>query len=102
MAWQDHVWVEVELPSKGWVHMDPCEAAVDEPLLYQSWGKNQTYILAFTREEVADVTHVYTSNFQAAKQRRTVSDEEFEGLLKTASTLLREGTLPSSSASGSL
>ena len=28
-----------------WVHLDPCEAAVDEPLLYESWGKNQTYIM---------------------------------------------------------
>ena len=24
-----------------------CEAAVDNPLLYKSWGKNQTYIVAF-------------------------------------------------------
>lgn len=38
----------------GWVHLDPCEAAVDEPLLYQSWGKNQTYILAFTHDQVQE------------------------------------------------
>ena len=30
-----------------WVHADPCEAAIDEPLLYQAWGKNQTFIFAF-------------------------------------------------------
>lgn len=30
-----------------WVHIDPCEAAVDEPLIYQSWGKNQTYIISY-------------------------------------------------------
>lgn len=45
--------MEVSLPGKGWVHLDPCEAAVDEPLLYQSWGKNQTYILAFTNQKVS-------------------------------------------------
>mmetsp|Transcript_27623 Transcript_27623/g.47861 ORF Transcript_27623/g.47861 Transcript_27623/m.47861 type:complete len:276 (+) Transcript_27623:1981-2808(+) len=53
--WADHVWAEVWLGSgvhgsseKGrWVHLDPCEAAVDNPLLYESWGKNQTYIVAF-------------------------------------------------------
>jgi hypothetical protein len=48
--WADHVWCEVWLngPENGrWVHCDPCEASVDEPLLYQGWGKNQTYIVAF-------------------------------------------------------
>lgn len=58
--WSDHVWVEALLgdgvgvksddatEEKGrWVHLDPCEAAVDNPLLYSSWGKNQTYLLAF-------------------------------------------------------
>jgi hypothetical protein len=59
--WADHVWVEIwlgggraddigdrpdEEPGR-WVHLDPCEAAVDNPLLYESWGKNQTYIVAF-------------------------------------------------------
>ena len=60
--------MEVQLPGRGWVHMDPCEAAVDEPLLYESWGKNQTYILAFTREEVRPVkTHsVYMSIYPVA------------------------------------
>lgn len=61
--WSDHVWNEVWLASSAkrsgtdacnndkvnegrWVHLDPCEAAVDEPLLYQGWGKEQTYIIA--------------------------------------------------------
>ncbi|EKU23366.1 peptide-N4-(N-acetyl-beta-glucosaminyl)asparagine amidase, partial [Nannochloropsis gaditana CCMP526] len=61
--WEDHVWVEVRLPGKGWVHLDPCEAAVNEPLLYQGWGKKQTYILAFSREEVEDVTREYTTDW---------------------------------------
>jgi Transglutaminase-like superfamily len=44
--WADHVWAEVFLNGQ-WVHLDPCEAAVDEPLLYQQWGKRQVYIVAF-------------------------------------------------------
>jgi len=71
--WADHVWVEAFLgddiigvvrsnndsisdngnekkkkKKRGrWVHLDPCEAAIDNPLLYSSWGKNQTYLVAF-------------------------------------------------------
>jgi hypothetical protein len=44
--WADHVWAEVYLDDQ-WVHLDPCEAAVDEKLLYQQWGKRQVYIVAF-------------------------------------------------------
>jgi hypothetical protein len=49
--WSDHVWTEISLTAVGqhqrWVHLDPCEAAVDQNLLYQEWGKKQTYILGF-------------------------------------------------------
>jgi hypothetical protein len=61
--WSDHVWVEVYLGVNSynadsqlvlddndegqWVHLDPCEAAVDNPLLYEEWGKHQTYIVAY-------------------------------------------------------
>jgi hypothetical protein len=60
--WADHVWAEVALGGGGggkqggtslsstarrWVHLDPCEAAVDENFIYQGWGKKQTYILGF-------------------------------------------------------
>lgn len=44
--WADHVWAEVKIGGR-WVHADPCEAALDKPLLYQEWGKQQTHIIAF-------------------------------------------------------
>ena len=78
----DHVWTEVYFPSstasttattttsnisnnittdeegeKGsWVHVDPCEAAIDEPYIYQSWGKNQTYIFSYSVGQDTDDT----------------------------------------------
>jgi len=48
------------------VHVDPCEAAVNEPLLYESWGKKQTYIIAIGRDHIDDVTTSYTANSSAS------------------------------------
>lgn len=78
----------------NWVHVDPCEAAVDEPLLYQSWGKNQTFILAFSPEDIVDVTFHYTSNATAVTERRL--QENFNSSLfdKTIDDAKRELTKP--------
>ena len=113
--WADHVWIEVRvcisflsvaplssspvfvprvlramqvLVGDRWVHVDPCEAAVDEPLLYESWGKNQTYILAFSRNGITDVTAKYTSNMTGASERRTNSPAELANSIRTAGRML--------------
>ena len=59
-----------------WVHIDPCEAAVDEPLIYQSWGKNITYITAydFNRAVAQDITALYTSDAVEIVQQRRHND----------------------------
>jgi hypothetical protein len=101
--WADHVWVEIALPSSTqpssssssllsvpvnnnavhasiktnstyrWVHLDPCEAAVDENLIYQGWGKKQTYIMGFylpTVEEVYEGSTEYVP-----QQLRQIEDQ---------------------------
>lgn len=66
--------------NNNWIHIDPCEAAVNEPLIYQSWGKNQTYIISYSSTvqkdsfEISDVTYKYTSKFNETVLRR-LSDQ---------------------------
>ena len=37
-----------------WLHADPCEAALDSPLLYEAgWNKQLTYVFAHSKDEVS-------------------------------------------------
>lgn len=105
--WADHVWVETRIGSR-WVHMDPCEAALDNPLLYQDWGKSQTFIIALfvplSRENnfhldmsnperefalVEDTTESYTTKFNETIARREESNEdEIDHIIDRARSLL--------------
>jgi len=63
--WSDHVWLEVRHPHAGarqrWLHCDPCEAALDTPLLYEKgWGKALALIVATGPHEMVEVTRRYT------------------------------------------
>mmetsp|Transcript_2705 Transcript_2705/g.6499 ORF Transcript_2705/g.6499 Transcript_2705/m.6499 type:complete len:380 (+) Transcript_2705:110-1249(+) len=58
-----HVWAEAFVAGR-WVHIDPCEAAVDEPLLYANgWGRCPTHVLAYEVKDsivsIEDVTSSY-------------------------------------------
>ncbi|GKY98808.1 hypothetical protein MPSEU_000836900 [Mayamaea pseudoterrestris] len=118
--WADHVWAEVAMEDADgvsrWVHLDPCEAAVDENLLYQGWGKKQTYILAFyapplnkfadvTFDDelewhhismaehplIEDVTQSYTSDsWETINQRRDESPEQVHTAIHRATSDLHQ------------
>lgn len=66
------VWTEVYLPSEErYVHLDPCEASLDQPLLYEKgWNKKLSFVVAFGEAEVVDVTRRYTRRFAECLRRR--------------------------------
>ena len=46
--------------------------AQDTPLLYsEGWGKKLTYVIAFSKDEVVDVTARYTRQWYQCAARRT-------------------------------
>ncbi|XP_077347557.1 peptide-N(4)-(N-acetyl-beta-glucosaminyl)asparagine amidase [Lithobates pipiens] len=92
----DHVWTEMFSSSQNrWLHCDPCENACDKPLLYEiGWGKKLSYIIAFSKDEVVDVTWRYSCKHEEVILRRKEIRESWLLETTTALSKMRQQSLP--------
>ncbi|KAI3405276.2 PNG1 [Candida oxycetoniae] len=74
MNHEDHVWCEYfSYNLKRWVHLDPCEAVFDEPLLYcNNWGKQMSYVIGFNANSVVDLSGKYITKEKQIPQSSIV------------------------------
>ncbi|XP_038993206.1 peptide-N(4)-(N-acetyl-beta-glucosaminyl)asparagine amidase-like [Hibiscus syriacus] len=86
----DHVWTECYSEAMGrWMHLDPCKAIYDRPLLYEKgWKKKLNYVIAIAKDGVYDVTKRYTWNWNEVLSRRTITRES--SLVSVLTSMIKE------------
>lgn len=74
----DHVWTEIYSTLQNrWIHVDPSDNVVDAPLMYEhGWKKDIRYVLAFSNDDVQDVTWRYTNQQQQVLRKRDKCTEK--------------------------
>jgi peptide-N4-(N-acetyl-beta-glucosaminyl)asparagine amidase len=101
----DHLWCEVGFPLVSvsnsnhiegsnhtieWFHVDPCEAAVNEPYIYESWGKRPSFVFAISAASVTDVTKQYSRNHSqiySIRAAENITEMHLQSLLHRANEL---------------
>ncbi|XP_036330681.1 peptide-N(4)-(N-acetyl-beta-glucosaminyl)asparagine amidase [Rhagoletis pomonella] len=73
----DHVWTEVYSESQmRWLHVDPSDNVVDSPLMYQhGWKRPIDYVIAYSCDDIQDVTWRYVNNHKETLQARRLCSE---------------------------
>lgn len=61
---EDHVWCEYYSEKmKRWVHLDSCEEAFDNPMLYcKGWNKKMSHVFAIGEDYIINVTEKYVDS----------------------------------------
>ncbi|KAI5960076.1 PNG1 [Candida pseudojiufengensis] len=81
---EDHVWCEYySYGLQKWVHLDPCEAVFDEPLLYcNNWGKKMSYVIGFNMNSIVDLSDKYITKEKQINQTEVVDPKEVEKVIE--------------------
>lgn len=81
---EDHVWCEYYSENlQRWVHLDCCENAFDNPLLYnRGWAKKMSYVFAIADHYIRDVTDKYIDKeLDRALPRDKMSETDLQKVL---------------------
>mgnify|MGYP004712089351 CR=1 FL=1 len=76
--YEDHVWCEYYSNALNrWVHLDPCEAVADEPLLYcNNWGKQMSWVFGFGLGYAVDLSSKYIVPEKQLSQTHKISSKQ--------------------------
>lgn len=59
------------IAQKRWIHVDPSDNIIDAPLMYQyGWKRDIDYIIAFSRDDIQDVTWKYCSDHSRVSENK--------------------------------
>ncbi|KAG7195701.1 peptide-N4-(N-acetyl-beta- glucosaminyl)asparagine amidase [Scheffersomyces spartinae] len=91
---EDHVWCEFYSPHKQrWIHLDPCEAVMDEPLLYsENWGKAMSLVVGSGEDYMVDLSTKYITKNRITKPQIKQKDIQRCISLLNQTTLLQQLT----------
>ncbi|ODV86524.1 hypothetical protein CANARDRAFT_189251, partial [[Candida] arabinofermentans NRRL YB-2248] len=86
---EDHVWCEYYSKNlKRWIHLDSCENAFDNPMLYnRGWGKRMSYVLAIHDSYIIDVSYKYIdSKSDKSIPRNKITETDYQKVLAFITT----------------
>ncbi|RCK66633.1 Peptide-N(4)-(N-acetyl-beta-glucosaminyl)asparagine amidase [Candida viswanathii] len=81
---EDHVWCEYySFGAKRWIHLDPCEAVADEPLLYcNNWGKKMSFVIGFNRHYMIDLSDKYITPEKQIDKATITSEKKVKAVIR--------------------